>query len=750
GHSSVTEWDALPIEPVATPLPQQRVEHAIGRVATTHPLLLALAVGIGAWLLASLSSWLSRFPGQLAAIWFTNAFGVIVLLAVPMGSWRWTRLLTAHAAGVLAANLAFGDSVFKALAFLPPNLVEVVLGAGLLARTQAHRQLADSPAGCLRSLMLGSALPALAGSVSALPLLGAGEPDAAMRLWLSWFEGSLMGSVSLLPLGLALLHSDGTRLREAFVDFELWMLALLSVGLAVFALLQLPFPFGYIALPLMLAAVRLRFVAVAALVWLVATVADTLIVQGLFAPPPQTAYWQQVYVYAPLLAALLPPLMLAAATEQVRARRSELMRSRERQRALYERTPAMMLTTDAAGRIVAVSQHWLQRTGHERADVIGRLATDFMVEESRQRAQNQIGPLVASAGHCLDVEYRLLRRDGEVLDVLWSATTETDLDGQLTRVHAVMEDVTRKRLAEALAAEHVRSRVTLESIADAVISSDARGRITYLNPVALMLIGEPPGDLIGRRYGEVLRRHDVDSGVELRDPVAQCLLRRSSPDLPSRVRLQDRRGSDRVVRESVAPMLDADGELIGVVAVMQDVSEAHALALQLAHRAQHDELTGLPNRLLLHDRLKLALSMARRSPCVLALLFIDLDRFKAVNDAHGHAVGDELLREVANRLLQNLRSSDTAARIGGDEFVVLLPRIEHVGDAARVATHLIEVLSRPYKLSLCTADVGASIGIACHPQDGDDEAMLMRHADTAMYRAKQLGRSQAQFFKAPD
>jgi diguanylate cyclase (GGDEF)-like protein/PAS domain S-box-containing protein len=344
----------------------------------------------------------------------------------------------------------------------------------------------------------------------------------------------------------------------------------------------------------------------------------------------------------------------------------------------------------------------------------------------------------------------MMRSDGQLMDVLMSATTERDADGRITRAHAVIEDITRKRLAEELAAEHERSKVTLESIADAVITSDPQGRILYLNPVAVTMIGRSEDEVRGRLYGEVLSRRDVETGAELPDPVAMCLHQRRRQTLPQRVRLAHAHGSEHVVQESVSPMFTTDGHLIGAVAVLHDVTEAHLLALKLAHRAQHDVLTGLPNRLLLHDRLQQGLQQARRNRTVLALMFMDLDRFKAVNDRHGHATGDALLCQVADRLRRQLRSTDTACRLGGDEFVVLLSHVEEAGDAGDVAAHLLETLCAPYLLGPHQAEISASIGIACFPQDGADEAALMRNADAAMYQAKQQGRNRVMFFQRPD
>jgi diguanylate cyclase (GGDEF)-like protein/PAS domain S-box-containing protein len=749
GQEAPTRWPAssLPDGDAALAAGRLRLEVVLPRLALAQPWLYGLVTALGAWMLASLAMGLSRFPGHVAGIGFANVWGLVLLLPLPRR--QWPGVLLAQGLGIVSANLAFGDALPLAVAYALPNLVETLLGAAWLRRGQAYRRLTASPVDGLWVLAQGSLLPALASAALAALLLGWRDNQVPLTLALGWFEGAVVGSATSLPLALAVLTAERAALQQAVGDLRSWVLLLVSASVAVLAVLQLPFPFVVVSLPLMLAAVRLRYVVVAALVWWVATIVCTLIAQGLFALPPQTAEWQQIYVYLALLPALLSPLMLAAAVEQARQHHADLSRSRERQRALYERTPAMMFSTDTEGRIVGASHLWLRRQGLRREDVLGRSWLDHLDAPSRRRAVDEVWPLVLATGRCSDVEVRLQRRDGQTIDVLLSATTERDAEGRIRRAHALLEDVTRKRLAEQLAAEHVRSRVTLESIADAVITTDARGRILYLNPVAVTMVGLPEAAVRGRLYGEVLRRRDIDSGAELPDPVALCLHLRQRQHLPQRVRLGHAQGSEHVVQETVSPMFAATGELIGAVAVMRDVTEAHAMALQLAHRAQHDALTGLPNRLLLHDRLVQGLQLARRQRSVLALMYLDMDRFKAVNDEHGHAVGDQLLCQVAERLLQHLRASDTASRLGGDEFVVLLPQVELPEDAAEVAQHLIDALAAPFVIGRARIELSVSVGIAIYPRDGVDEPLLMRHADAAMYQAKAAGRNRLAFFSPP-
>jgi diguanylate cyclase (GGDEF)-like protein len=208
-----------------------------------------------------------------------------------------------------------------------------------------------------------------------------------------------------------------------------------------------------------------------------------------------------------------------------------------------------------------------------------------------------------------------------------------------------------------------------------------------------------------------------------------------------------RDGVETPVEDSTSPIHDRGGQVIGAVTVFRDVSVARALAREALHVAQHDFLTDLPNRLLLRDRLTQAIALARRHGHRLAVLFLDLDRFKHVNDSLGHAIGDSLLQSVGRRLVGCVRSSDTVSRQGGDEFVVLLSDIEHAGAAAAGAQKIIAALATPHDVAHHTLYVTVTIGISMYPDDGPDAETLTKCADTAMYHAKAIGRNNYQFFE---
>jgi diguanylate cyclase (GGDEF)-like protein/PAS domain S-box-containing protein len=311
---------------------------------------------------------------------------------------------------------------------------------------------------------------------------------------------------------------------------------------------------------------------------------------------------------------------------------------------------------------------------------------------------------------------------------------------------ALSHAIERKLSEEAFVAEAERVEVTLNSVGDALLNTDISGRVTHLNGNAETMTGWPRAEAAGRPLGEVL--HIVDCAT--REPPADHVERATSgpPNLVSNCVLIRRDGLESAIEHSAAPTHDRLGLVTGASIVVRDVSAARAMSLQMSHLASHDPLTDLPNRLLLADRLGRALALAHRHNRRLAVLFLDIDRFKYINDSLGHMLGDELLRSVAREVTMCVRSSDTVSRHGGDEFVVVLSELEHAEDAAVGARKIIAALARPHKLAGHELHISASIGISVYPDDGEAAETLLKNADMALYRAKEQGRDCYQFFES--
>ena len=321
---------------------------------------------------------------------------------------------------------------------------------------------------------------------------------------------------------------------------------------------------------------------------------------------------------------------------------------------------------------------------------------------------------------------------------------EIDARGLLRSLRYAVE---RKIAEEALFLETERAQVTLNSIADAVVCTDISGNISFLNLVAERMTGWPSEEAAGRPMPEVFRILDATSLETIPNPMEMAAGQDRTVHLPPNCILIRRGGYEIAIEGSVSPIHDREGQVIGAVNVFNDVSEARAMALQMAHSAQHDFLTGLPNRMLVNDRVKQAIVLASRHMKKVAVLFLDLDGFKHINDSLGHQTGDKLLQTIAKRLVDCVRFSDTVSRQGGDEFVVLLSEMEHSEDAAITARRMLQAVAEAHSIDQHDLHVTTSIGVSVYPDDGLDAETLLKNADTAMYQAKENGRQNYQFFK---
>jgi diguanylate cyclase (GGDEF)-like protein len=307
--------------------------------------------------------------------------------------------------------------------------------------------------------------------------------------------------------------------------------------------------------------------------------------------------------------------------------------------------------------------------------------------------------------------------------------------------------VERKSLRVELFNEKERAQVTLNCIGEGVICTDRLGKVTLLNVVAETMTGWSFKEAEGRPLGDVLRLMNGSNRVMVANPTGAMLVaKRLSTPCPNCLLLH-RSGYETAIEESFAPIYDREGLQSGSVVVFRDVSEARRIANQMAHTAKHDSLTGLPNRLLFNDRVNQAIAFARRHKKQLAILFLDLDGFKHINDSLGHSAGDRLLQSVAKRLVDCGRASDTVSRQGGDEFVVLLSEVAQPEDAAIAARRILQAVAETHLLAEHEVQVSTSIGVSVYPDDGKDAETLIKNADTAMYQAKENGRQSFQFFR---
>jgi diguanylate cyclase (GGDEF)-like protein/PAS domain S-box-containing protein len=299
-------------------------------------------------------------------------------------------------------------------------------------------------------------------------------------------------------------------------------------------------------------------------------------------------------------------------------------------------------------------------------------------------------------------------------------------------------DVTERRRAEAATAQLA---AIVESSNDAIVMKDLEGNIVSWNSGAERIFGYQASEMIG---SSIYRLIPPDR-LEEENHIMGLMRSGKLVDHFETVRL--RKGNQPIhISVTVSPIKDASGRIIGASKVARDITQRLESQARIQHLAHYDALTGLPNRALLADRLEIALGNAARHSNKLALLFVDLDRFKLVNDSLGHVIGDKLLKAVAERMQGSVRHTDTVSRLGGDEFVVLLNQVKTAEDAARVAGKLIAVLSKPYTIEEHELRLSASIGIGIYPDHGSEASVLLRNADASMYSAKEAGRDQYRFY----
>ncbi len=340
------------------------------------------------------------------------------------------------------------------------------------------------------------------------------------------------------------------------------------------------------------------------------------------------------------------------------------------------------------------------------------------------------------------LEYRERRRDGKYIWIMSRGRpVEWDENGNTLRTVGTDTDITYlKTIEQELAAEKERLRVTLEAVADGMIGTDSAGRVTFMNPAAERFTGFTQSDAVGQFAENVFPLRHAHGHEAAPCPAITCLTHGSPYEVPDEVILVSRDGQARDIRCSASPVVMPDGSVTGAVLVFQDISQSRALQRELVHSANHDPLTSLPNRAAFDRALNLALASAEGSNRRHCLLYIDLDRFKPVNDTAGHAAGDALLKQVAETIRGACRGHDLAARLGGDEFAVLLedcplPNGKLVGQkiVRAIGALIFSWSGRDYQ-------IGASIGAAAITPDAQSPATCLSEADAACYAAKAQGR----------
>jgi diguanylate cyclase (GGDEF)-like protein/PAS domain S-box-containing protein len=426
--------------------------------------------------------------------------------------------------------------------------------------------------------------------------------------------------------------------------------------------------------------------------------------------------------------------------------RAELALQRERDftAAVIERSGALIIVLDRLGRIVRFNHTCERITGYSAEEVQGKLLWEMLVPRAEADTVIEAFGKLISGGSADTNEYYWLARHGSLHRISWSNTILTDSGGAVEFVVATGVEVTeRRRAEEALRRSESKYRTLFEQSRDAIYVTDLDGTILETNHAMHELLGYPASDLVGS---------DLES--LLADPAERALFRRertarkSIADLEVRLRRKD--GNTVWCLLSIWPRQLPSGQAIGFQGIVHDITDRKRAEQRLVHNAYHDVLTALPNRALFLDRLERAMSRWHRDANQLfAVLFLDLDRFKVVNDSLGHSSGDELLVQIAGVIKRCIRDEDTVARMGGDEFAVLLERVESETDARLVAERLHTCLEQPLTIGGQSVFISCSVGISLPRSRDEKPEELLRNADLAMYRAKSDGPARHAVY-APD
>ncbi len=402
-----------------------------------------------------------------------------------------------------------------------------------------------------------------------------------------------------------------------------------------------------------------------------------------------------------------------------------------------EQSAASVIITDPRGIIEFVNQAFTTITGYSQEEAIGMKTSMLSAGQTPPEIYRDMWNTI-TAGGTWRGEMLNRRKNGELY---WDSITISpvrDEQGKLVNFVAIQEDITFRKAAEEklLLNAHI-----LNSVSEGVAVTDSQQRFCFINPAFTAITGYTADEVIGKSPKL------LSSGL-----MERTFYGNMWGSLAGTGRWQgeiiDRRKNGESYPEwlSISVLKNAQGAITHYISVFADISERKAAERRITHMAQHDFLTGLPNRMLLLDRMEQSLSLARRDGRKVAVMFLDLDKFKHINDLLGHVLGDKLLQEVAGRLASISRSGDTLCRLGGDEFVLMLTELEKSDDASTIAAKLLESVAGPCHIDGHEIEITTSIGIALFPDDGQDGNELLRHADAAMYHAKQNGRNNYHFF----
>ena len=423
-------------------------------------------------------------------------------------------------------------------------------------------------------------------------------------------------------------------------------------------------------------------------------------------------------------------------TERKRAD-DALRESEERYRVLVENASDIIFRTDVNGQLTFVNPAMIHVTGYEKEELIGMQYTILIRPDMRDNALKFFGRQMVKGLQNTYTEYPIITKDGK--NLWFGQNTQLIVNnGKVTGFQVVSRDITElKRMDDKLQFEEQRFRAFVEHASDMIVLVNPEGVILYVNPAIESILGFKPEERIGANGSEIVHPDDVKALADVFNTLSRDT---NSPVINGELRLRHKDGSWRTL-EAVGSNLVNNNVVESIIINYRDITERKKAEEQIQYMATHDLLTDLPSLRFAKDRLFVALGMARRYKKAVAVMFIDLDGFKDVNDTLGHDAGDYVLKQVARRMLSCVRETDTVSRVGGDEFLIIATEINAPENVAQIAEKVIQLVSQPIIFNGSQAVVSASIGIALFPDDDTDMDQLIKKADEAMYRVKKTGKN---------
>jgi len=422
----------------------------------------------------------------------------------------------------------------------------------------------------------------------------------------------------------------------------------------------------------------------------------------------------------------------------------------QRERAFFdqlvESAPEGIAITDTQGRVMRVNAEFVSMFGYGADEAIGQQIDDLVAPPARQEEARALTKFAVQGEKTL-LETVRRRKDGTLVDVSL-VTAPIVIAGKQEAVYAIYRDITkRKRAEEALWKEQMSMSALMENIPDHIYFKDSASRFLRVNSAMARRFGlHALVDAIGKTDADFFSEEHANPALA----AEQEIMRTGQPLMNIEEKETWPDGSVSWVVTTKLPLRDLDGRIIGICGISSDITGRKQMEQKLEEMATHDFLTGLPNRVLLLDRFTIAAALAHRNKARIAVMSLDLDKFKSINDTLGHDAGDQVLKVISARLVRILRASDTFARVGGDEFISVMMETDHIEEATAIANKILDSFTEPLSIAGHQLHLSTSIGIAIYPDDAEDLETLTKKSDAAMYYSKSHGRNQFKFYSDGD